>query len=435
MPGSKVRSIRFSAVQLESALKQRPLERAPVRVPQRMLINDYSGHPFQVELSRELASRGHQVLHIYSADDQTPKGDLLPRRQDPPSFAVEGVSLGEPLQKYHNLAKRRRQERAYGALMCRRIDAFRPDIVIGSNNPLEAQNRIGNHCRRRGIPFIFWLQDIHSEAIKSILSQKSAAAGTLVGTWYEWIERRLLRNADHVIAIAENFLPRLESWNVQRSRVSIIENWAPKNKINVIDRDNPWRRSQGLAHKRVALYTGTIGLKHNPDLLLAAAEAFRDDADVQVVVVSEGKFATYLHTEAINRKLENLTVLPFQPFDAYSDVLASGDVLMAMIEPDAATYSVPSKVLSYLCSGRPIVLAANANNLAARTVKRASAGTVVDPRDTSRFVAAVRHYLHDREARKEAGSRARRYADATFDIERIADRFEGIFTDACALRS
>jgi colanic acid biosynthesis glycosyl transferase WcaI len=372
------------------------------------------------------------VLHVYSADDQTPKGDLIPGAGDPPTFAVAGLTLGEPLEKYSNLPKRRRQERAYGRLVCRSIETFQPDIVVGSNNPLEAQNLIGKHCQRHAIPFVFWLQDIHSEAIRSFLSQKSAMAATLIGSWYEWIERRLLRNAAHIVAIADNFMPQLERWNIDSSRVSIIENWAPKNKIGVLARGNSWRRAQGLSGKRVALYTGTIGLKHNPDLLLAAAEAFRNESDVEVVVVSQGKYATYLQHEAARRKLANLRVLPFQPFESYSEVLASGDVLIAMIEPDAASYSVPSKVLSYLCSGRPIILAADEHNLAARTVKRSGAGVVVHPSDSVQFVDAIGHFMRDEQVRSAAGARGRKYAEATFDIDLIADRFEHVFQKACA---
>ena len=402
-------------------------------IPNRILVNDYCGHPFQVELSRELAARGHDVLHVYSADDTTPKGDLLAGAGDPATFRIEGLSLGEPLQKY-SLVKRRQQERAYGELMCRRIEAFQPDVVIGSNNPLEAQNRIGTYCRRHSIPFVFWLQDIHSDAIKSILSRKSIAAGALIGTWYEWMEKRLLRNADHVVAIAENFIPRLDSWKIPAARISVIENWAPKNKIQVLPSDTAWRRAQGLINKKVALYTGTIGLKHNPDLLLATAEAFAAEPEVQIVVVSEGKYAGYLKDEAVRRGLNNLTVLAFQPFESYGEVLASGDVLIAMIEPDAAFYSVPSKVLSYLCSGRPIVLAADRRNLAATILRRCGAGLVVDPRDTAAFVAAIQHFLCHDPARKEAGAQGRDYADRMFDVGLIADRFERILRQASAAK-
>ena len=37
----------------------------------RILVHDYAGHPFQVQLSRALAQRGHDVLHAYCASLQT----------------------------------------------------------------------------------------------------------------------------------------------------------------------------------------------------------------------------------------------------------------------------------------------------------------------------------------------------------------------------
>ncbi len=42
----------------------------------RILLNDFSGHPFPVQLSRELAGRGYTVLHTYCASFLTPHGSL-----------------------------------------------------------------------------------------------------------------------------------------------------------------------------------------------------------------------------------------------------------------------------------------------------------------------------------------------------------------------
>jgi colanic acid biosynthesis glycosyl transferase WcaI len=391
----------------------------------RLIINDYSGHPFQVELSRQLAARGHHVLHLFSADFLTPKGDLERSSSDPSTFAVEGVSLGVSFQKY-NFIKRRSQDTAYSKVIRRRINDFRPDVVIGCNNPLDAQYLIASSCRKQNIPFVFWLQDIYSDAIKSILSEKLSILGTMIGVWYQGIEKHLLRKASHVVAIADDFIPRLETWSVDKSNISIIENWAPKNKISVLPRNNQWSREQKLVDKKVVLYTGTIGLKHNPDLILASAEAFVHMSDVKIVVVSEGKYAVYVEAEAMRRGLANLTLLPFQSFERYSEVLASGDVLIAMIEPDAAAYSVPSKVLSYLCSGRPIVLAADNRNLAAKILERSGAGITVHPRDPIAFTKALSRFLSNQSYRERAGRNARRYADESFDIAAKADRFETI---------
>src|SRR5215213_6966407 len=87
--------------------------RAPPDV--RILLHDYSGHPFQVQLSRELARRDHEVHHLHCPSYTTGKGALAVRPDDPPGFSVEPVDLGEPFDKYH-YARRVRQERRYGAL-------------------------------------------------------------------------------------------------------------------------------------------------------------------------------------------------------------------------------------------------------------------------------------------------------------------------------
>ena len=201
----------------------------------------------------------------------------------------------------------------------------------------------------------------------------------------------MLRRSARVIAITTDFVPKLGAWGVAADRIAVIENWAPKDKIRPGARDNAWRAEQGLGDSKLVLYTGTLGLKHNPDLILAAARKFAAAGeDVKIVVASEGPQIDYLRRAAAAEGLGDLVLLPFQPFEKYGDVLAAADVLIAMIEPDAAAYSVPSKILSYHCSGRAIVLSAAKANLAAKIIAGAGSGIVAAPGDTAGFVAAIK---------------------------------------------
>jgi len=401
----------------------------------RIVVNDYSGHPFQIELSRDLARRGHSVLHLYSADFQTPKGDLIRKPDDPEGFAIKGIALGEPFQKY-DFVRRRGQEIRYAHLIVAEIQAFRPDIVIASNNPLDAQKRIEDFCLRARIPFVFWLQDIYSNAIKSILGAKIPVAGHLIGLYYEHLEKQMLRRASRVVAITNDFLPQLGAWGVAADKITVIENWAPKDKIMAGARDNAWRAEQGLGGSKLVLYTGTLGLKHNPDLILAAARTFAGAGqDVKIVVASEGPQIDYLRKTGLAEGLGDLILLPFQPFEKYADVLAAADVLIAMIEPDAAAYSVPSKILSYHCSGRAIVLSAAKGNLAAKIIAKTGSGIVAAPGDSAGFVAAIRTLLDDDARRLACGERARAYADETFDLVKIGGRFETLLADCLAAKA
>ena len=88
----------------------------------------------------------------------------------------------------------------------------------------------------------------------------------------------------------------------------------------------------------------------------------------------------------------------------------AADVLLATIEPEAGTFAVPSKVLSYLCAGRPILLTAPKENLAARIVERANAGIVVDPADATGFLAAALRLRDEPQLCATMGANGRAYA-------------------------
>jgi glycosyltransferase involved in cell wall biosynthesis len=254
--------------------------------------------------------------------------------------------------------------------------------------------------------------------------------GDLLGRSFAWLERGIVRSATAVVAISEDFEPLLLRWGVPREAIHVVPNWAPLDELPARPRDNAWAREHGLTGRRVFLYAGTLGIKHNPDLLLQLALRYRD-ADVSVVVCSEGKGAAWLQQKIAERPddLAHLVVLPYQRWDAMPDVLASGDVLVVILEPEAGAFSVPSKILAYHCAGRPILAALPPSNLAARIIEGAGSGAVVDPRDTRGFVAAGERLAEDAEQRAAAGRAARAYAEETFDIRRIAERFDEIFAE------
>lgn len=394
----------------------------------RIVVHDYSGHPFQVQLSRELARRGHEVLHLFFRGFQTPKGALVRRPDDPPGFQVEGLDIGEPFQKY-SFVKRQRQEVKYGRKTLARLEAFGPEIVVCSNLPLDPLDMVRGWCRQHGVHLTVWLQDIYSIAMAKILPRKLPVLGHAVGRWFTHLERRVLRQADDVVCITEDFLPILADWGVARGRCTVIENWAPLDEIVPMGHDTAWAHEQGLAGRTLVLYSGTLGLKHDPGGIAALAEACRARPDVRVVVVSEGVGADWLQRTKAERGLDNLVLLPFQPYARFSEVLASAAVVLAVIEPDAGIFSVPSKVLSYLCAGRPILLAVPAENLAARTVAGAEAGLLVQPGDTQGLIAAATRLLDEPGLRERLGRNARAYAERTFAIDAIADRFESLWVE------
>ncbi|MGA3213794.1 MAG: glycosyltransferase, partial [Terriglobales bacterium] len=242
------------------------------------------------------------------------------------------------------------------------------------------------------------------------------------------LERRQLRNSDAVVAITDDFVPLAVSWAGSKTKVTVIENWAAVDEFPPLPKANAWSCKHGCESSVNFIYSGTLGLKHKPELL--AQLAAQDWQDTSVIVVAEGVGMKHLTHAQAARGLRRLKRLPLQSAEDLPQVFAASDVLVATIDSEAGRFAVPSKVQSYLCAGRPILLAAPRENLAARTVVRANAGIVVGPDDTEGFLAAAANLRADPHLRAELGANGRAYAERAFNLERIADVFEEVLTGA-----
>jgi glycosyltransferase involved in cell wall biosynthesis len=272
---------------------------------------------------------------------------------------------------------------------------------------------------------IWWLQDIYSIGIRSVLNRRLPLMGNLAGAIYHHKEKRFAARADHIVSITPDFIPHLRRLGAPAEKISVIENWAPVNELLPAPLENAWKAENGLSGKRLIVYSGTLGLKHNPAVLAKAAQLFQDQGrqDVRIVVATQGLGADFLKAEIGRRSLRNLVVLPWQPYERLAEMLSSAEILTAIIEPEASLFSVPSKILSCFCVGRPLVASLPTGNLAARTIEAAGAGFVVPPGDDAAFISRLEKLLGDADLRARLGAAGRAYAEEKFDIAGIAKRF------------
>lgn len=393
----------------------------------RIILHDFSGHPFQVQLARSLAASGRNVTHVYCASFQTPHGAVGGVDEDA-RFASLGIDLGRKFEKY-TLVGRLRDEFAYGLRFCRLVRRQAPDLVISANTPLVSALLIQLFLLVRRTPVVFWQQDIYSMAMRQHLEEKHGRIGSVIGSFFQQVERFLVRSSAWVVVISDDFLDTLRTWKVDRQRISVIENWAPLDEVPVVPRPNAWSQRHGFDERDIVLlYAGTLGLKHQPSMLLELGRAFRDRPDVRVVVASEGIGANWLRERLTDAR--EVELFPFQEYSDLPAMLGTGDVLLVLLEPDAGKFSVPSKVLTYHCAGRALLGAIPAENLASRTIERNGSGIVVEPGDTDAFIAAARRLVDDEELRSAMSSAGRSYAERAFDIDTVTRSFARII-DEC----
>lgn len=384
-----------------------------------VVVHDFAGHPFQIDLSRQLANSGHAVRHLYCSTNLTPRASF-----DGPTernLTIVPLSLGREFSKYQ-LRRRLADEVSLARLVIRELRRQRPGVLVSSNVPVVTNLITTAWCRWSQVRSVFWVQDLQfglaeQQAAKTGSSKDRIAASVLATS-----ERLVARLSSALVLITEDFLPVVRAWGIPNEAVHVIPNWAPLSDLPRRPKANEWSAAAGLGGDFVFLYSGTLGVKHDPQKLLALASQHRHDG-AKVVVVSEGASADWLQVQAERLGLSNLSVLPFQPFEAMPDVLASADVLVCLLEADASAFSVPSKLLTYLCAARPVLASLPAQNQASRLLRNASCGLSSDAQDLPQFLRHAMTLRSDAALRERLGQGGLSYALSTFDIEPIAQTF------------
>lgn len=383
----------------------------------KIVLADYAGHPFQVQLARSLARRGVGVLYVYARGVGGPKGMLSSASGDPAN--LEFCGLGSVRQDKVSARSRVWAAMDFGGKLREVIKSYDPDAVIISNMPPEAALRAGFGAGRRR--WLWWVQDCFAAASKQFLLKRTKFVGSIAIPFYGWAEKRIASRADAIVVIADSFLEHIPAR--ARFKAKVIHNWAALDEMPEVSRENDWAHESRLDQSFNFVYSGTLALKHSPEILVELARSIADEPLARVVVVSEGPGADWVAREAKHLGLTNVRVLPFQPYPRVPEVMATADVLVALLERDAGAVSVPSKVLAYLCAGRPILAAIPEGNLARSILEQSGAGVVVPAGAAGAFVSEGIRLMADAEQRRRMGLEARRYAEETFDIERITDKF------------
>jgi len=393
----------------------------------RILVFDYSGHPFQAQLARLLADRGHAVVHGHCAAYESGKGRLVASPGDPVRYTAVGE--GHQINKYR-FVHRFFQELRLGMELAALIGRERPNVILISNTPVPALLVAVAAIWALRTPWVLWHQDVNSAAVASLAAQHCTLFLRTAARLLESGERWCARRASRIVVVAEAFLAVHSNWGT-RHKTTVIPNWAPLDEIVPRGRHNEWSHEHGLDEAVTLLYCGTLGMKHNPLLLVSLAARVRAlGCPATLVVVNEGPAGAVLDAQARSQGIP-LVLAPFQPYARLPDVLGSANVLVVLLEPDASEFSIPSKAHSYLCAGRPVLGLMPTSNAAAGLIARA--GNLVLPPHEDSIAEAARWVVNvsaDPERAQAIGHASRTLAESEFSAESIAARFEAVLLEA-----
>ncbi|MDH7568056.1 MAG: glycosyltransferase family 4 protein [Armatimonadota bacterium] len=384
-------------------------------------------------LALGLLQRGHRVT-VITGFPSHPEGRLYPgyrwrvwqSETTPAGYRL--IRAGAWISRRSTALSRFAENVTFGLTSSLRTLPLRPDVVYSNTWPIFATGMLQAVCRLRGVPVVISVQDIHPEAAAQLGKLRRDGLATRL---LKQLDRTIVHRAAGVVTISQSFVDFYrEVRGVPADRLHLVPNWLDEEEIVPEPRAGWFRQRLGIPPEAfVVMYAGSVGSVAGVELLIEAAGLLRHRSNLVVVVAGNGNAREAC--ERLSREMKLNNVRFFYPWARHetSGVQAAADLFVLPTRGAGALTSVPSKLIGYMLSGRPVLAAVDPASDSAQTIRKAACGVCIPPDSPAAMAAAIEALMQQPERLEEMGENARRYAVQHFSrrvgVERLIGILEG----------
>jgi colanic acid biosynthesis glycosyl transferase WcaI len=281
----------------------------------------------------------------------------------------------------------------------------------------------------RRAPFVIKLTDLATDTALATGIMHDGVAIRIA----QQIESFVYRKAKSIACLCQGFIEHLAQRGVDLDKVRLIPDWGDTEKIRPLRDSTRFRIEHNIpAQGFLVMHTGNMGKKQCLINALKAAELTRDEQRICWLLVGDGEERELLQREVTARALHQVRLLPLQPVEMLPHMFAEADLLLLNQLSAIEDAVIPSKLLTYMAAGRPIVAAVSERSESAQHVLRACCGLVIQPESPEALAEAVLRLAREPEHRQQFGANGRAYAEAHFRKSAVLKQYDLLFDEIAA---
>lgn len=264
--------------------------------------------------------------------------------------------------------------------------------------------------RKHKAPTALWLQDLWPGSLAAAGFRPIQVATRVLEAW----AARIYRRSDLVLCSSQGFLPEVERVAGRSTSCTYHPNPAEMSVFNAPI------FSLGSEERFEVVFAGNIGRAISAQTILHAAERLAGERDIHFRLVGDGSMAAWLRAEIACRNLKNITLENRVSAEQMPQIYNRASALLLTLADDATMdKSLPSKLSTYLASGRPVIAAANGET--ARIVEESGGGICVPAGDAASLAREVVRLRDMPQLERQRMALAGRFfAQTHFDPELLA---------------
>lgn len=272
-------------------------------------------------------------------------------------------------------------------------------------------------------PFIFNVQDIYPQTAIDLGLLKSPFLIKLSKA----MERFIYEHTSFITVHSRGNLEYLVSGGVDPNKIIVIPNWADTDLIKPEDKMNQFRREHNFGNSFLISFAGVMGFAQDLETIIKSAKFLEGYKDIRFILIGEGPAKKRLQRKAKDFQIKNLKFLPMQTREVYPQILTASDICLVTLRKEVKTPVVPGKIMNIMAAGRPIIGSFPLKGDAAKLIKEAQAGIVIEPGSSQRLSKAILELYQDKRQRETFAKNARKYAEENFAREICVNKYENLF--------
>lgn len=272
-------------------------------------------------------------------------------------------------------------------------------------------------------PMYFWVQDLWPESISAAGGVKNKSVLAILNLLTKFI----YNHSKKVLVQSKAFFPYILNQNIEESKLVYYPN-STESYYKVLNPDEDLLKS--LPQGKKIMFAGNIGESQSFETLLNTAFLLKNEnVKVQWIILGEGRMK-----EVVKQRIKELNLQDtFHLLGAYPSTLmpkyfSCADALLVSLKKDPIfSYTIPSKIQSYLACGKPILTSLDGEG--SRIIQEANAGFTSPAEDPIALASIIKKFLSLNENEQKAlGKNARNYFQVEFEREMLVDRLETILS-------
>ena len=269
------------------------------------------------------------------------------------------------------------------------------DLILYSTPPITLVNVIKYIKKRDLAKSYLLLKDIFPQNAIDLGIMKNSGLKGLLYKFFRAKEKKLYAISDRIGCMSQANVDYVLKNNpeIPSEKVEICPNCVEFQDMRVSKevRDNMRTKYDLPLDKKIFVYGGNLGRPQGIPFIIKCIEAAKENNKAFFLIVGDGTEYSKLESYIRDKKPENVRLMKRLPKEDYDCMVAACDVGLIFLDHRFTIPNFPSRLLSYMQAGLPVLACTDPNTDIGRVIEDGGFGWWCESNDAAAFAAIVQN--------------------------------------------